>query len=1054
MRKEDYSFFPSLSVNRPITVLMGLLMTLVLGVIAYNRIKVELFPSGMEEKRLMVRADYDNSTPLDTLDKIVEPMEDILGTVTGIDRIHTRAYSSQGRAYVYFHNSVNMDDAYDDIKDRMDRLLPELPEEVEEIRVYKYDADDEEILFASMTMGPEIENPEYFIERYFAPALQRIDGVAEVDIQGDSRREIRISLDQEKLRSHNIDIFALSSRLRNQNLNLSAGRVSEGGQEYMVRSVGRIEDISVLEDFVVDREKNVKLSDLGEVYISKLESSGTWRLEGGRAYGIEIKRSADANIVEITRQANRVFERFANSKRWEGIQFRVFKDQGKYILQSIDNLKMSAVWGGIFSFAVLVFFLRSLKISLTITLAIPLSLLCSVVVLYFIDWTLNLLTMMGLLISVGLVVDNAIVMVENIHSKIEKGMSPKKGALVGASEISLAITMATLTTMVVFIPLLLMDSGGEIRFYFYRIGIPVIASLAASLTIALLLIPLATKTFASKRAKPRVETGTGRINGVYQSLLKRSLKDKGLAILVILMILGVSAYPVYDEWIETRERSSDASVISLSFYLPAGVKKSQVSEWVDDVEAFLEENRTQYGFDSYSSYHSSYTMYVRMNMSQETLNWHQVAYRWMLEQVGLGPEKPMSRGDVMRDVAERIELPPGLRMRSSYKSRGPSDPTRSFYLYLYGDDTETLYALSDEVARRLESIPELVGIDMDLEEDNQELNVHLDREQAQKLGISTRDVSNGIAAAMRGSSVGRFYTAEGREINIEARLREEDRESLDELSRMRFLSDNGTEVPLESISTLDFRDSTWSIRRDNRKTSMRIRAMMDTDDIRATNAKIESLMQGFEMPRGYRWDRGSSSLRIDQENRDIRFALLLIFIFVLFLMGILFESFIMPLAVIATVPMASVGVVWMLVATETAFDRMAGVGAMILLGIVVNNGIVLIDLSQRLMRSGLSRNDALIEASRQRFRPIWITSLTTTFGMLPMAIGGSKVMDMSYSPLGRVIIGGLLVSTFLTLIVVPLFYALLDDLRNWFGATVRTVLGRGEDAESDALPAR
>ncbi len=1022
--------------------MMGLLMTLVLGMIAYTRIKVELFPSGMEDKRLMIRADYDNSTPLDTLDKVVEPMEDILGTVTGIERIHTRAYSSTARAYVYFHNSVNMDDAYDDIKDRMDRVLPELPEEVEEIRVYKYDADDEEILEASMTMGDNIENPEYFIERYFAPALQRIDGVGEVDIKGDSGREIRISLDQEKLRSHNIDIFELSAKLRNQNLNVSAGRVSEGGQEYMVRSVGRIEDLGVLEDFVVDIENGVRLSDLGDIYISKVENYGTWRLEGGRSYGVEIMRSGEANIVEISEAVNKVFDRFVNSKRWEGIQFRVFKDQGKYILQSIENLKMSAIWGGLFSFAVLIIFLRSIRITLTIALAIPLSLLCSVIVLYFMGWTLNILTMMGLLISVGLVVDNAIVMVENIHSKRELGHTPKKSALMGASEISLAITMATLTTMVVFVPLLLMDTGSEIHFYFHRIGIPVIASLGASLTIAVLLIPLATKTFLSKKNKQVEPSKVGWLNGVYLHLLKGSLKDKSFAFFIIFIVLGISSYPIYDEWIETRDRSSDASVITLSFSLPAGVKKEQVGLWVDDVESFLEENRQQYDFESYSSYHSDSSMYIRLNMRQETLNWYEVAQRWVVEKIGRGPEPVMSRADVMRDVSERLELPPGLRMRYSYKSRGAEDPTRSFYLYLYGDDTETLYQLSEEVARRLETIPELVALDMELEEDEQELNIQLDREQAQKLGISTRDVSNGISAAMRGASVGRFYTEEGREINIEARLREEDRESLDELSRLRFMSESGTEVPLDTISKLDFRDSTRSIRRDNRKTSMRIRAMMDTDDIRATNAKIESLMQVFEMPRGYRWDRGSSSYRIDQENRDIQFALLMIFIFVLFLMGILFESFIMPLAVIATVPMAGAGVVWMLVATETAFDRMAGVGAMILIGIVVNNGIVLIDLSQRLMREGYSRNAALVEASRRRFRPIWITSLTTIFGMIPMAIGGSKVMDMSYSPLGRVIIGGLMVSTFLTLIVVPLFYALLDDLRNWSKEMTRLVLGK------------
>jgi HAE1 family hydrophobic/amphiphilic exporter-1 len=217
---------------------------------------------------------------------------------------------------------------------------------------------------------------------------------------------------------------------------------------------------------------------------------------------------------------------------------------------------------------------------------------------------------------------------------------------------------------------------------------------------------------------------------------------------------------------------------------------------------------------------------------------------------------------------------------------------------------------------------------------------------------------------------------------------------------------------------------------------------METDDVRKTNADVENLMQGLEMPRGYKWDRGGSMRKEKEENKELQFALALIFIFVIFLMGVLFESFIMPLAVIITVPMAGIGVVWMLVVTDTSFDRMAGMGAMILIGVVVNNGIVLVDLSQRLMAGGMARNAALMEASRRRFRPIWVTSLTTMCGMIPVAIGGSKMMDISYAPLGRVVVGGLMVSTVLALIVVPIFYAILDDMRNWFRDTVKAVLGR------------
>ena len=382
-------------------------------------------------------------------------------------------------------------------------------------------------------MGDNIDNPEFFIERYLRPALQRINGVGDVDIRGTQDREVRVALEREKLRSHNIDINQLMGELRNFNLNLSAGRVTEGGQDLMVRSVGRIVDLKELQDFVVDKESGTRLSDLGRVYMGIEEDHGTWRLNGGKSYGIEITASADANIVAVCDKVLSVFDRFSRAKRWGGIEFFVFQNQGQYILESVDNLKMTALWGGIFSFVVLICFLRSLNIAITIAMAIPLSLLCSVIVLYFMGWTMNVLTMMGLLLAVGLVVDNAIVMVENIYSKREEGMSPKKSALVGASEIGLAITMATLTTAAVFIPLLLMSPGSEIHFYFQRIGIPVIAALAASLGIALILIPLASKTFSAKRVREGSKKAGGKVGQAYQFVLRKAIQDRYFAMLII-----------------------------------------------------------------------------------------------------------------------------------------------------------------------------------------------------------------------------------------------------------------------------------------------------------------------------------------------------------------------------------------------------------------------------------------------------------------------------------------------------------------------------------------
>jgi len=1044
-KETKYGLLPSLSVNRPVTILMGLLTVLVLGAIAYFKIPIELIPSGLEQKRLNIYVDYRNSTPLDVLEKVVEPIEDIIGTVSGVERVHSRSSSSTARVFVFFHKDVDMKEAYSDVKDRMDRVLPDLPEDVERIVVRKWDSDDAEILFAAMTLD-DVENPEYFLERYFQPALQRIDGVGNVQVWGLVNGEVRISFDKEKLRSLGVNVFELTNRLRNENFNLSAGRVVEGGQDYLVRSVGRLESLTELENLIIDPETRLRLKDIGDVYIDKEENRGKWRLEGGRSYGIEIKRSSGANIVEISEAVNAVFSGYENSERWPGIKFHVFWDQGKYIVQSIDNLKMSALWGSIFSIIVLLSFLRSGKITFTIAMAIPLSLLCSVVVLYFVGWTMNMLTMMGLLLSVGLVVDNAIVMTENIHSKRELGHGPKKAALVGATEVGLAITMATLTTVAVFLPLLLMDAGGGIRFYLFRIGIPVIASLLASLGIALLLIPLATKTFAENAPKSVQASGEVRgLNRLYQKILRGGLRDRALAMLVILAMLGLSYIPIEENWIQRKDGDGNGRGIYIQFELPGGLQQEEVGEIVDNAEVYVDKNRERYDYDTYHSYHSSGFARVSINFKSETYPWYETAYRGIGKTFGFVDVGKLSRSEIVKDLQANLPVPPGIRLRMG---GGGGSGRREFNVTLYGDDTETLFTISEEVVRRLRSVYGVVGIDADVETSEQELNVTLDREQAQKLGISARDISGGIAYAVRGSDVGRFFMEDGRDIPIRAGLREEDRDSLSNLSRLSFPSASGAEVPLETLSSISFSDSARSIQRNDRKTSLRIRGILDSDNMRRTNEEVDIIMGALELPRGYRWDRGGGDRRQQEENNELLFAGIMIFVFVLFLMGVLFESFVLPMAVIVTVPLAGVGVVWTLVVTKTPFTFLAAIGGLILIGVVVNNGIVLIDQSQRLMRQGMERNAALIEASRRRFRPIWITSLTTMCGMIPMAVGGAKMMDMSYAPLGRVIFGGLLVSTILTLIVVPIFYSLLDDLRNWFMSFIRLFFGeRGRRGE-------
>jgi HAE1 family hydrophobic/amphiphilic exporter-1 len=403
----------------------------------------------------------------------------------------------------------------------------------------------------------------------------------------------------------------------------------------------------------------------------------------------------------------------------------------------------------------------------------------------------------------------------------------------------------------------------------------------------------------------------------------------------------------------------------------------------------------------------------------------------------------MDRNAIEADIKEKFEIPPGINARSLQRGSGGAPQDSAISISLYGDDTTTLLGLAEEAVRRLRMIPGLLSVDTDSERAGQELQIVLDRDRARQMGVNPQSVSGTISNTMRGVEVGRFNNPDGRELRVFAQLGDADRTGLDDVRTMTFRTDNGVEVPLESLAALKVSRTLGQIQREARQTIVRITARAPRQDSRTLFAAIDKAMEGFDMPRGYRWDKGSWFG--GNEDREMMFPLILAVVFVFLLMGILFESFILPFAIIIAVPFAGLGVYWTLYLTKTPLDMMARIGIVILVGVVVNNAIVLIDMANRLRASGRSRFEALMNAGRHRLRPILMTTMCTVSGLIPMAVGNSKIIGLPYAPLGRTIIGGLIVSTFLTLVVVPLFYTLLDDLREHAARVFGSAFGRSED---------
>ena len=1047
---------PRISVNRPVTVTMCLLALLVIGAVAYSRIGVQLFPSGFTPKFLWVNIRYRNATPQEVEQQLARPLEETLKTVKGIKRIRTYSGSWGVGAPLEFRQDADMTLAYNQVMDRLERLKPSLPQASRDnVWVWKFNEEgDQEIMWIGVAIDSTIVDPYLFMQTHVVRRLERIDGVAKVDAWGVHEKELMIEVDQDRMQARGVSTYELVNVLQKDNFSLAGGYVHEAGKRFFVRSLARYRSLEEIQNVVIrTRNGNVRLREVADVVYDIRERGWHQRINGRPAASIEIKRESGANIVEVCERVVAALEEMEQEPITSQLAFNVFFNQGQFIDESIGNLRNTAAWGGLFAAMILFFYLRAIRMTAIITLAIPLCVMITLSALYFIDWSLNLITMMGLMVGIGMVVDNAIVILENIYRRRAMGESPRVAAVTGASEVGLAITMATLTTVVVFLPLILMGGDAELSFYLSRIGVPVIVALVGSLLVALLFVPQAAVRFGGGRVRPDPPSIV-RARRMYERALNWSLRRRRDALLIVIAVFATILYPM-DKVKKTDSMRGNINDIRIRVHSHDRLPKGSLEQVMEELESFLDGRNEAYGIRTMrvAYWRSGGYLHVFLD-SDPNQAWWYVAYRDLRSKIGYPVDGRMERQGVIEDL--RVNLPKfvGYHIGVDRWGGGGRDPSIS--VYLYGDDTETLADLSVEAERRIKDIPWVVSVDTDLEREAEEVQILVNRERAHRFGISAQTVGRSIAYGLQGVSLPR-YQRDGREVRTRVYLNDTDRQTVGQLRQFTFSGSSGESVPLSSLATLRIAPGSGTIRREDGKTRLRIRAFTTRGDVKALYQELDRVMSGMRFPRGYSWDKGERYSRFRESDESMLFASILAITCVFLLMGVLFESFLLPFSVLFSIPFAFLGVYWILYLTNTPWDMMANIGLIVLIGLVVNNAIVLVDMVNRLRASGLSRDNALLEAARNRFRPILMTTFTTIFGLLPLAAGNSNLIGIPYAPLGRTMMGGLLSSTFLTLFVVPLFYTYLDDFRaalarissNCFGPRPKAGPAYSEAADDD-----
>lgn len=1033
------------SLVRPITMLMVFASVLVIGTMAVINIPLELIPSGFSAPMMSVEVPYSNATAQDVEEKITRPLEQALSTTPAIDEISATSTGNQARITLVFEGDADMDIAYREVRDRIDRVRGDLPDDVKEVRIQKHSGDGLPVAFYGVRWPESLDGAPDLIERHLVRQIERVDGVGMVRAWGQQDREIRVEIDRSLAEAANLNIFEIAQRLSESHFNLASGEILEADGKLLVRSMAEYGSVEELENVVVGAN-DLRLDDVADVVYDFPEVERYDRYNGQPTMALMVMKESQANTVEVCDRIQEAVEEAAQNPALSQIGVEPIFVQGQTIRTSLKQVTDSGLQGGLLAVIVLLFFLRRVRLTVVIALSIPLSMFMSLPFMYFGGQSINLVSLIGLMICIGLVVDNSVVVAENIERYRTRGIGRFAAALHGTSEVALPVTLATMTTMIVFLPVALLSSGMT-RFFMIRMATPVCVSLLASLFVALILIPLAAAfvfdadLFGSprpgtwrwrvmkldewwKRWLERIyERTLGRMSHGYGRLLRASLRRRMDVVMLGLFAFGSIAIP-WEHVDFVTEQNMGGRQVRISYTIPSDVSLDEADLFFRELESWFAEHRHEYRADG---------EYLQIQEGYATI------------QIFFGPPEPGDRPyrEAGKEIFEQLPVPPGWTKRSRL---GDSDGAAksAFPVVLYGDDHETVQAAKERLEEQIVNVPgviSVVGSDTDTSR-RDELALSIDKVMAERLGVQAGMVANTVSYALRGSPLPRFRSAD-REIDVWIRYRKEDREELRDLLQFKVPTQAGAPVPIETLTEEHVQLGESVLVRNNKRVAALVSLELDPEQRQGTVMRLQKFLTGYQLPEGVSFDAEHEAREIDDQQKDLVYAALLGAVFIFLLMGFLFESFVLPLSVMPSIPLAGVGVWWFLYATGENVDGLAVVGILLLLGVVVNNAIVLVDFINNARAAGLSRADAIVQAGVQRFRPILMTALTTVGGMLPLAFAQAPAEGIPYAAFGKTLVGGMTTATILTLVVVPVFYTLFDDLRSVISGWFARVANRG-----------
>lgn len=1033
--------FAKFAVTRPVAVTMRIAALVLMGAVSFTRLPVDLLPE-ITIPTVAVNVSWPNVAPEEIETQIARPLERAVSSVPGLYEVSSSSQEGSASVRVQFQYGTDMGQAATDVLQQVQRARREFPNDptLESPIVFKFDPSQLPIMIYGVSGENDPIKLRTLLDNQIAPLLESASGVSGVAVSGGEQKAIIVDVDPDRLRAHDLSLKDVSERIVEENLNVPAGIAQQSETEYTIRSFGLFSSPEEIRQIPVGifNGQSVVLGQVATVRDAHEETRLFTRLNNEPSAGLIISKQDGANTVATSEAVTEKIHQA--QKLYPDLKFRLAYDQSQFIESAVHNVQHHAIIGGILAVLILLFFLRNLRSTMVVALSIPISVISTFALLYIGGFSINTMSLGGLALAVGLIVDDAVVVLENIFRHMERDkLSAPEAAIEGTNEIMSAVIASTFTVIVVFLPLLLIK--GQTGQMFTQFALVVIFSIAVSLLDATSVVPmLASRLIKGEAHHEQVAPKNflekqfalwgkwlDALDNSYHTGLQWALKRRWQVIGGALA-LSAASYLLVPFIGSELMPETDSGDFRVSVKMPVGTALEKTNQVMQQIEKTLTDNpNVQTAFAAAGS-----NLSLRGTTTSLSSNEGSVT-------VKLKEEREQSTQEVIGDLRKKMGQIPGARVQINQfdlVSQIMSGGNQNIQVNIFGDDLKTLAAMGKAVSEKMRDVTGLENVDVNWQEATPELQWKVDRVKAQQLGVTFRDVADTINTATRGT-ISSYYQEQGFQYPILVQLPEEKRKTVPELLNLKIKPSlpapegvSRADVMLSQVATPVFSVGPSEVTRLNRLRYIAVSGKPEGRSPSEVQADVEQAMQDVKLPTGYSWDWGSTQKRRAEEFAGLNLAVVLAIALIYMLLASQFESFIHPLTVLTSVPLCAIGVILALFLTGRAFGLTAFIGVLMLVGIVVKNGILLVDYTNQLRERGMERDEAVLTAGPTRLRPILMTSATAIGGLFLIACGVGEGSE-TQAPMATVVIGGLLTSTVLTLFIVPTVYTLFDDFGQW-----------------------